>query len=213
MGVDPIVFGFAAVDRFHVQGMAQDKGDPLIGAEIRDPVPGEHAFRRHDNVFPERLYHVEKGFPVGFYIAVKHNLSRRVQDAQIHFFRMQVDSTGIFVLFGVKCHWVCSFLYFVWLGLKSSSSILPYLPLSGFVWVTSGNSVRGIGVPLNLFCLIRIVVGAVGSVCGKRAVYQPRPHPEARASVFHGLGKTRPHLRAARSGGRLFQTLGARRQE
>jgi len=53
MGVNLIVFGFSTMDGFHVEGMTEDEGDVLVGAEVSDPVPGEHAFHRDHNVFPE----------------------------------------------------------------------------------------------------------------------------------------------------------------
>jgi len=60
VGIDFIIFGFSSVDGFHIQGMAKDKGDILSGAQIRDPVPGEHAFHGDHNIFPEGVYEVEK---------------------------------------------------------------------------------------------------------------------------------------------------------
>lgn len=37
VGVDPIVFGFAAVDGFHVEGMSQDKRNIFLDTEVGDP--------------------------------------------------------------------------------------------------------------------------------------------------------------------------------
>jgi hypothetical protein len=39
MRVDFIVFGLAAVNGFHVEGMTRDKGNIVVFAEIGDPVP------------------------------------------------------------------------------------------------------------------------------------------------------------------------------
>ena len=47
-GVDAIVFGLAAVDRFHVQGVAEREGDRVVFAEIGEPIPGEHALAADD---------------------------------------------------------------------------------------------------------------------------------------------------------------------
>jgi len=47
------------MDGLHVQGMAQDKGNPLGGAKIGDPVPGEQTLNRDDHVRPERRQHFE----------------------------------------------------------------------------------------------------------------------------------------------------------
>ncbi len=44
--VDAIVLGFAAVDGFHVEGMAEHKVDALASAQIGEPLPGEDALDR-----------------------------------------------------------------------------------------------------------------------------------------------------------------------
>ena len=40
-GVDGVGFGFAAVDGLEVEGVAEDEGDGLAGAQVGQPVPGE----------------------------------------------------------------------------------------------------------------------------------------------------------------------------
>ena len=40
----------AAIREIRLQGMAEYKGDIMIGTEISDPVPGEHAFDADDQV-------------------------------------------------------------------------------------------------------------------------------------------------------------------
>ena len=50
-GVDFVVLGLGAVDEFHVQGVTDDERDLLLGAEVGDPVPGEHALGGEDDVF------------------------------------------------------------------------------------------------------------------------------------------------------------------
>jgi hypothetical protein len=44
LGIDRVVFGFAAVDGFHVEGVAQNEGNTLLDTEISEPVPREHTF-------------------------------------------------------------------------------------------------------------------------------------------------------------------------
>jgi len=56
VGVDPVVFAFAAMDSFHVEGVAEDEGDLLLGAEISKPVPDEHALGRDNDVLPVGCY-------------------------------------------------------------------------------------------------------------------------------------------------------------
>jgi len=43
LGIDLIILGLSAMDRSHIQGVAQHKGKRLPTAEIGDPIPGEDA--------------------------------------------------------------------------------------------------------------------------------------------------------------------------
>ena len=43
VGVDLVDFGLAAVDGFHIQGMAEDERDVLRRAQIGEPLPEEDA--------------------------------------------------------------------------------------------------------------------------------------------------------------------------
>jgi hypothetical protein len=104
MRVDLIVFGFAAVDGFHVEGVAQDKGDVFFNAQVSDPIPGEHAFHGHDHVLSEWFDGLEENLSISLDVAMKHDCSGAIEDAEIHFLGMKVDSAIILVLFGVKSH-------------------------------------------------------------------------------------------------------------
>ena len=44
LGVDLVVFGLAAMDRFHIEGMTEDKRNTVFSTEVSEPVPGKHAF-------------------------------------------------------------------------------------------------------------------------------------------------------------------------
>ena len=48
VGVNVIIRGFAAMDRFHVEGLAKDKGDVFLGAEVGQPIPREITFDADD---------------------------------------------------------------------------------------------------------------------------------------------------------------------
>lgn len=50
VGIDLVVLGFAAVDRLHIQRMAEHELDLLGGTEIGEPVPAEDAFHADDQV-------------------------------------------------------------------------------------------------------------------------------------------------------------------
>jgi len=110
MGVDFIVFAFAPVYGPHVQGMAEDKGNVFLVAEISQPVPGKHAFGTDNNVFPVWLDCSKEDFRIGPDVSVQDCLPVSIENAQIHFVGVPVDSTIKIVLFGVKSHEKASFV-------------------------------------------------------------------------------------------------------
>src|SRR5919109_4816484 len=96
------------MDGFHIEGMAQDKGNALFSAEIGQPIPGEHAFDRYDKTLPVGSNGFEEGFRSGWHIAVQQELTIVAQDTDVHGAGMQVDATVKLVLFRVESHEVSS---------------------------------------------------------------------------------------------------------
>jgi hypothetical protein len=84
--------------------MAQDKGDVFILTQISQPVPGEHAFGTNNNIFPVWPDGPEKCFRICPDVSVQDSLSILVEDAEIHFVGVQVDSAVKLMLSGVKSH-------------------------------------------------------------------------------------------------------------
>ena len=83
VGVDAIVFRLASVDRLHIEGMAQHEGQALPGAQIRDPVPGEHALHGDHQIFPEGGDHGEEGVRFGSEIFVDEDHALLVENADV----------------------------------------------------------------------------------------------------------------------------------
>jgi hypothetical protein len=108
VGIDLIVLGLAPMDGFHVEGVAQDEGNPLLGAEVGQPVPGEDTFDADDEILPVRRNRLEKRLGCRFHIAVQHDLAVLIQDAEVHGAGVQVDATIKLVLLGVESHEVSS---------------------------------------------------------------------------------------------------------
>ena len=50
MGSNLIVFGFAAINRAHVESRAEQKGNPLLLTESRQPLLGEQTFDTDDPI-------------------------------------------------------------------------------------------------------------------------------------------------------------------
>jgi hypothetical protein len=102
--VDLVMFGLAALDGLHVEGMTEDERDLFVGAEVGEPVPGEHAFDRHDDIGPVRSNGSEEGFRVRLHIAMDQDLAALVEDADVPHPGMQVDTAVKWVLRVVKSH-------------------------------------------------------------------------------------------------------------
>jgi hypothetical protein len=104
VGIDLVVLGFAPVDGLHVQRMPEDEGDPLLCAEIGEPVPREDAFYGHHQVLAIRRDGGEEVLRSGRAIMMDANLTVRVQHADVHPPRVQVNPTIVSVLLGVESH-------------------------------------------------------------------------------------------------------------
>jgi hypothetical protein len=82
LGVDRVVFGLAAVDRFHIQRRPEDTGHLCLGAEVGAPVPGQETFDRDDQSLTRGCNGLEKWFGSRLHIPVKHALPILIQDAE-----------------------------------------------------------------------------------------------------------------------------------
>lgn len=97
------------MDSLHVECMAQDEGDLLLGAEIGEPIPDEHALDGDDDILPVGLYGLKKGFRCGRVVFVEHDAVPLIQDTHVHGSGVQIDSAIKFVLVGVESHMASSF--------------------------------------------------------------------------------------------------------
>lgn len=104
MGIDPVIFTFTAMNSTHIESMAKDKGYVFVFAGISQPVPGKHTFCRNDKIIPKRFNGSQKDIRSGLHVPMKNSFSNMIDDADIHFGCMKVDSAVIFVLFSVKSH-------------------------------------------------------------------------------------------------------------
>jgi hypothetical protein len=92
------------MDGFHVEGVAQDEFDVLLGAEIGQPLPTEDAFDSHDQVLPIGLDRFEESLGTGAQVAMQQNLPLWIQDAEIHPAGMQIDAAVVGVTLGIESH-------------------------------------------------------------------------------------------------------------
>ncbi len=95
-GVDAIVLGLAAVDRFHVEGVAEREGDLVVLAEIGEPIPREHALATDDQARAIGCDGVAKSVGVGGQIGFEDGRALRIEDVREHASCMEIDA-------GVEC--------------------------------------------------------------------------------------------------------------
>jgi hypothetical protein len=84
--------------------MSKDKVNFVITTKISKPVPAENAFNPDNDVFKEGKDQFEKEFGIGFDVFMDDDLSLVVQDTNVHFPGMQVDTAIVLVLLIVKFH-------------------------------------------------------------------------------------------------------------
>jgi hypothetical protein len=92
LGVDAIVLRLAAVNGLHVQGVTEHEGNLLLGAQVGQPVPGEHAFTGDDQPLAIGRDGFEKGGRLGHDFAVQHLVALLAEDAQVKRSGVQVDT-------------------------------------------------------------------------------------------------------------------------
>jgi len=108
--IDTVVFGCAAVDGLHGEGMPEDDGKTLPSAQVSQPVPREETCDRDDYVVTIRRKDLEQGLGAGRAMLVHHDRPIAVQDADGHRPGVEINPTVRFVLFGVESHAVSSSL-------------------------------------------------------------------------------------------------------
>jgi len=104
VGSDLIVFGFAAVNGFHREGMPQNEGEPCCSTQVSEPIPREDTLDGHDQAVTIRGDGLEKRFRSGFPMTVQQHCALVVHDTDIHAPGMPVDTAVKGVLMGVEAH-------------------------------------------------------------------------------------------------------------
>jgi hypothetical protein len=92
------------VNGFHVEGVAEDEGNTLIGAEIGKPVPAEDALGPDDQVLTVRSDGLEEELWVAPEFLMEADLTLLVEDAEVEIAAMEVDATGVLVLDRIEAH-------------------------------------------------------------------------------------------------------------
>ena len=84
MSIDFVGFRFSAVDRFHVQRVAQDKENVLLATQIGKPVLGEDTLYGNPDVFSARRNRTEGTIAGASHVSVQQDLALRIQNTDVH---------------------------------------------------------------------------------------------------------------------------------
>src|SRR5262249_35266802 len=88
----------------------EDKRNTVFSTEVRQPVPGKHAFGSQDDLIAVRGNGLEKRLWGGGHVTVQQRFTSLVEDAHVHGAGVEIDTTVKRVLFGVESHEVSSSL-------------------------------------------------------------------------------------------------------
>lgn len=92
------------MDGSHVKGVAEDKLDALLAAEVGEPVPGEHTLGAHDEVFSVGLDGRQKGIGSALQVPLEQDLAVLIEDAEVEGLGVQVDAGVVAMGLVVESH-------------------------------------------------------------------------------------------------------------
>jgi hypothetical protein len=88
VGLDFIILGFPAVNRFHIERMAQDKGDSFLLTQVGEPLPRQHTFHADNDILFIGSNDTKKRFRSRWQIFVHEFCPVLIENADVHRFRM-----------------------------------------------------------------------------------------------------------------------------
>jgi hypothetical protein len=103
-----VMFGLAAMNRWHGEGLAQDEGHAFSGTESSQPIPGKDTRDGHHQMVTIGRNGLQERLWSGFHVAVHEDFTVMAHNADVHAAGMQVDATIQWMLFGVESHRVSS---------------------------------------------------------------------------------------------------------
>jgi hypothetical protein len=82
--IDLVVLGLAAVNRLHVEGVAEHELDAFASAKICEPVPGEYALGGDREIITVGLDGGEKTLWPALHILMEDDLAVPIENAEVH---------------------------------------------------------------------------------------------------------------------------------
>jgi hypothetical protein len=103
-GIHAVVLCLGPMDGPHVEGVAKNEGNVMLGTEVSEPIPVEDALRRDDQVVAVGCDGVEEAGSVAGEVLVKQDVALGVQNAQIESGGVKVDPAVMLMLLGIEAH-------------------------------------------------------------------------------------------------------------
>ena len=92
LGVARVMFGLAALDGLHREGMTEDRGDTVFSTEGSKPVPRQQACGREDDLSAGGGDGLEQRLWGGGHVPVQQRFTSVVEDANVHGAGVEVDA-------------------------------------------------------------------------------------------------------------------------
>jgi len=92
------------VDCFHVKGVTEHKLDLFITTKVCKPIPREHAFHTDNQALPVRGHDAKEALRIAADFAMYQHGPFRVENADVLFSSMKINSAVVLVGFGVESH-------------------------------------------------------------------------------------------------------------
>jgi len=88
VGINFVVLGFAPLNRLHIERVPQDKGNPFLTTQVRQPLPRKDTLDANDHLVPIGCNNSQKRFWGRRQILVDQNRAALIQDTDVHRLRM-----------------------------------------------------------------------------------------------------------------------------
>lgn len=108
LGVDRVVFDLAAVEGAHVERVPEDERDVVVGAQVRQPVPGKGALGGDHHVTAVGLQSTEQRLGLCRHLPMQYHLTVVSHDADVHRPHVKIDPADVRVPSGIESHPVSS---------------------------------------------------------------------------------------------------------
>lgn len=82
--VDPVVLGFAPMNRFHEQCVSEHEGEPFLRTKVGQPVPAEQALDGDHQIVAVGNDDLQESLALALQIPMDQDFTGLVQDADIH---------------------------------------------------------------------------------------------------------------------------------